>query len=93
MTHNIKNNNLQIKLNIVGEKYGEYEGKIFINHEKIQYTIPILIHYTEGSISIHIKRMKKLFFEINHPDKWSFAKITITNSKNGNIRYNYYNTR
>ena len=28
--------------------------------------------------------MKKYFFEINHPDKWSFAKITITNSKNGN---------
>ena len=82
--HNIKNNNLQIKLNIVGEKYGEYEGKIFINHEKIQYTIPILIHYTEGSISTY-QENEKLFFEINHPDKWSFAKITITNSKNGNI--------
>ena len=82
-THNIKNNNLQIQLHIVGEKYGEYEGKIFINHEKIQYTIPILIHYTEGSISAY-EENKKLFFEINHPDKWSFAKITITNSKNGN---------
>ena len=23
-------------------------------------------------------------FEINHPDKWSFAKITIINSDNGN---------
>ncbi|MDC3254217.1 peptidase S8, partial [Nitrosopumilus sp.] len=43
-----------------------------------------LIHYTEGSISTY-QENEKLFFEINHPDKWSFAKITITNSKNGNI--------
>ncbi|MEZ7990048.1 MAG: S8 family serine peptidase [Nitrosopumilus sp.] len=82
-THNLKNNNLQIGLSVVGEKYGEHEGKILINHEKIQYTIPILIHYTEGSISAY-QENEKLFFEINHPDKWSFAKITVTNSKNGN---------
>ena len=82
-THNLKNNNLQMGLSVVGEKYGEHEGKIFINHEKIQYTIPILIHYTQGSISAY-QENEKLFFEINHPDKWSFAKITVTNSKNGN---------
>ena len=82
-THNLKNNNLQIGLSVVGEKYGEHEGKILINHEKIQYTIPILIHYTQGSISAY-QENEKLFFEINHPDKWSFAKITVTNSKNGN---------
>ena len=82
-TYNLKNNNLQIGLSIVGEEYGEHEGKILINHEKIQYTIPILIHYTEGSISAY-QENEKLFFEINHPDKWSFAKITVTNSKNGN---------
>ena len=82
-THDIKNSNLQIGLNIVEERYGEHEGKIFINHDKIQYTIPVLIHHTEGSISI-IQENEKLFFEINHPDEWSFAKITIINSKNGN---------
>ena len=82
-THNIKNNNLLMELNIIGEKFGEHEGKIFINHEKIQYTIPVLIHYTEGSISAY-EENEKIFFEINHPDKWSSAKITITNSKNGN---------
>jgi minor extracellular serine protease Vpr len=82
-THNIKNNNLLMELNIIGEKFGEHEGKIFINHEKIQYTIPVLIHYTEGSISAY-EENGKIFFEINHPDKWSSAKITVTNSKNGN---------
>jgi minor extracellular serine protease Vpr len=82
-THNLKNNNLQIRLSVVGENYGEHEGKILINHEKIQYTIPILIHYTEGSISTY-QENEKLIFEINHPDKWSSAKITVTNSKNEN---------
>ena len=82
-THNLKNNSLQIRLSVVGENYGEHEGKVLINHEKIQYTIPILIHYTEGSISAY-QENEKLFFEINHPDKWSSAKITVTNSKNGN---------
>ena len=42
-----------------------------------------IFHYTEGSISTY-QENEKLFFEINHPDKWSFTKITITNSKNGN---------
>ena len=82
-THNLKNNNLQIRLSVVGDNYGEHEGKVLINHEKIQYTIPILIHYTKGSISAY-QENEKLFFEINHPDKWSSAKITVTNSKNGN---------
>jgi minor extracellular serine protease Vpr len=74
---------MEIELSVIGKKYGEYEGKIFINHEEIQYTIPVLIHYTKGSISIN-QENEKLFFEINHPEKWSFAKISIINSKNGN---------
>ena len=83
-THNIKNNKLQIELNVIGKEYGEHEGKIFINHEKTQYTIPVLMHYTEGSILVN-QENEKLFFEIEHPDKWSFAKISVTNSKNGNM--------
>ena len=82
--HEIIDNNVQVKFTIIGEKYGEYEGKIFINHEKIKYTIPIIIHFTEGSIYTY-QENEKLFFKINHPDKWSFAKITITNSKSGDI--------
>ena len=83
VTHEMKEGNLEIELSIVGKKYGDYEGKIFINHEKIQYTIPVIIHHTKGSISIN-QENERLFFEINHPEKWSFAKISITNSKSGN---------
>ncbi len=82
-SHDIKNGNLQILFKVIEEKYGEHEGKILINHEKIKYTIPVIIHYTEGSVSV-FQENKKLFFEINHPEKWSFAKIIIINSLNGN---------
>ena len=81
--HKMKGKNLQVEFRLEGNEYGEYEGKIFINHEKTRYTIPIIIHHTEGSVSVY-QENEKLFFEINHPDKWSFAKIVITNNKNEN---------
>ncbi|MGB1429785.1 MAG: peptidase S8, partial [Nitrosopumilus sp.] len=81
--HKMKDKNLQVEFRLEGNEYGEYEGKIFINHEKTRYTIPIIIHHTEGSVSAY-QENEKLFFEINHPDKWSFAKIVITNNKNEN---------
>ena len=84
VTHEMKEDKLEIELSAVGEEYGDYEGKIFINHEKTQYTIPVLMHYTKGSILVN-QENEKLFFEIEHPDKWSFAKISVINSKNGNM--------
>jgi len=83
VTQKMENGKLEFEISVVEKKYGDYEGKIFINHEKIEYTIPVLIHHTKGSISVN-QENEKLIFEINHPEKWSFAKISIINSKNGN---------
>jgi minor extracellular serine protease Vpr len=69
-------------MSISDKKFGDHEGRIIVNHEDTQYTIPFLLHYTEGSISVN-QQNQKLFFEINHPDEWSFAKISVTNSKDG----------
>jgi len=81
-TYFLADNNLQIKMNITEENFGDYEGKIIINHEDTRYVIPFLLHYTPGSISIN-QQNQKLFFDIYHPEEWSFAKISITNSKDG----------
>ena len=80
--HILEGNKLQIKMNVSEEKFGEHEGKIIIKHEDTRYTIPFLIHYTQGSISVNQEK-QKLFFEVYHPEKWSFAKISIINSKDG----------
>ena len=80
----LEGNNLQIKMNMTEEKFGDHEGKITINHDNTRYVIPFLLHYTQGSISVN-QQDQKLFFEIYHPEEWSFAKISIINSNDGKI--------
>ena len=80
--HILNDNILEIKMNMTGENFGDHEGKIIVNHKDMQYVIPFLLHYTKGSISVN-QQDQKLFFEINHPEEWSFAKISVINSKDG----------
>ncbi len=80
--HSLEENNLLIKIKILGQNYGEHEGKIIVNHDEIKYVIPFLIHYTEGSISVNQKD-DKLSFTIYHPEQWNFVKISVINSKDG----------
>jgi len=82
--HILEGNTLLIKMSMSEEKFGEHEGKLIVNHEDIQYTIPFLLHYTPGSISIN-QQNQKLYFDIFHPEEWSFAKISIINSEDGSI--------
>lgn len=77
----LEGDNLQIKMNFKEEKYGDHEGKLIINHAESKYTIPFLLHYTPGSILVN-QQEQELFFEVKHPEEWSFAKISITNNKN-----------
>ena len=78
--HIIEGNTLLVKMSITEEKFGDHEGRIIIHHEDIRYVIPFLLHYTEGSIFV-TQQNQKLYFDIHHPDEWSFAKISIINSK------------
>jgi minor extracellular serine protease Vpr len=75
-------NILNIRISLLEENFGEHEGKIWITHKEIQYVVPFIFHYTPGSVSV-IQQNNKLLFDIYHPEEWSFAKISITNSKDG----------
>jgi minor extracellular serine protease Vpr len=46
--------------------------------------MPYLLHYTQGSVVVN-QLDQELFFEINHPQEWSFAKISVINSKDGKV--------
>jgi len=80
--HILEGNTLLVKMSMSEEKFGDHEGRIIVNHEDIRYVMPFLLHYTEGSISV-TQQNEKLFFEIHHPEEWSFAKISVINSKDG----------
>ena len=82
--HLVEDDKIKIKLNVVGENYGQHEGRITITHSEMNYVVPFLLHHTEGSISVS-QQDRNILFEINHPEKWSFAKISAINSKNGVI--------
>jgi minor extracellular serine protease Vpr len=81
-SHFLEGDRLQIRMNVLGDQYGDYESKITINQNDDRYTIPFLVHFTEGAISISQEK-GKLNFRIYHPDEWNFAKISVTNSRDG----------
>ncbi|MGQ0377078.1 MAG: S8 family serine peptidase, partial [Nitrososphaerota archaeon] len=64
--------------------FGEYEGKIIIEHDNTRYTIPVMIHITKGSLFVN-EQDGKLDFKITYPDEWSYAKISIINKETGEI--------
>ena len=80
----VDENILNVKMSVLEDNFGEHEGKIRISHEGTQYVVPFILHYTPGSVSI-VQQNEKLFFDIYHPEEWSFAKIAITNSEDGRI--------
>ena len=81
---NLDGSILNIRINVVEDNFGEHEGTMLISHSGIQYRVPFLLHYTPGSVSIE-QQNGKLFFDVYHPDKWSFAKISVINSKDGSF--------
>ena len=80
----VDENILNVRMSVLEDNFGEHEGKMMISHEEIQYVVPFLLHYTPGSVSV-VQQNEKLFFEIYHPEEWSFAKISIINSDDGTI--------
>ncbi|WP_299291026.1 S8 family serine peptidase [Nitrosopumilus sp.] len=80
--HFIEGEKLITKMSMTEKNYGDHEGKIIIYHNEIRYVVPFLLHYTQGSVLVN-QQNDKLIFDIYHPENWSFAKITVTNSKDG----------
>ena len=53
------------------------EGRLEVTHQDTLYTVPILLQHTEGTVTT-TQDGGRLWFEVSHPDGWSFAKITVT---------------
>jgi minor extracellular serine protease Vpr len=82
--YRLENEMLSVTISVIDEVFGEYEGKVIIEHENIKYTVPVLIHITKGSLFVD-ENDGKLHFRITYPDKWSYAKISITNKETGKV--------
>lgn len=74
--YSITNDTLNIKISDNASKEGDREGFIIINDAKTSYRIPVLIHLTKGTLSVDEKN-GLLFFSLDYPEKWSYAKISL----------------
>ena len=81
----LEKNILNVRMSVLEDNFGGHEGKIRIEHEGIQYVVPFILHYSPGSISM-VQQNDKLSFDVYHPEEWSFTKISVINSKDGNER-------
>lgn len=76
----LEGNYLIVRLKINEDMFGDHEGRIIITQNDDKYAVPFLLHHTQGSIST-TQEKGKLNFRIFFPEDWTFAKISVTNSK------------
>ena len=80
--YNLDNENLVINAKLTEQSLGEFESRIFVNHNEIDYHIPIIVRVSEVAIIIN-EDGGKLSIDVSSPSSWSYAKISIINKETG----------
>jgi len=80
--YNLDNENLVINAKLTEQSLGDFESRIIINHNEIDYHIPIIVRVSEGAITIN-EDGGKLRIDVSSPSTWSYAKISIINQETG----------
>ena len=82
MDYQEQNDSVIVTAELIDEVFGEFGGRVKISDEHTDYNVPILFRSTQGSISA-IENNGKINFQINQPENWTYAKISIINSETG----------
>jgi len=80
--YDLEDENLVINAKLTEQNLGEFESRIIINHNEIDYHIPIIVRVSEGAMTIN-EDGGKLGIDISSPTSWSYAKISIINRETG----------
>jgi len=80
--YDLEDENLVINAKLTEQSLGKFESRIIINHNEIDYHIPIIVRVSEGAITIN-EDGGKLGIDISSPSSWSYAKISIINQETG----------
>jgi len=84
--YDLKRENLTItaKLSQQGIKYnwGEFESRMIISYNDIEYNIPIIVRINEATILVN-EDDGVLSFDVSGHPSWSYAKISVTNRETG----------
>jgi len=80
--YDLEDENLVINAKLTEQSLGKFESRIIINHNEIDYHIPIIVRVSKGAITIN-EDGGKLGIDISSPSSWSYAKISIINQETG----------
>ena len=80
--YNLNNENIMINAKLVEQSLGDFESRIVINYNEIDYHIPIIVRVSDGAITVN-EDSGKLGIDISSPSTWSYAKISIINQETG----------
>ena len=80
--YDLDDENLVINAKLTEQSLGEFESRIIINYNEIDYHIPIIVRVSEGAITIN-EDGGKLGIDVSSPSSWSYAKISIINQETG----------
>jgi len=80
--YNLDNENIVINAKLTEQSLGEFESRIIVNHNEIDYHMPIIVRVSEGAITIN-EDGGKLSIDVSSPSSWSYAKISIINKETG----------
>ena len=82
--YSLDNENLVINAKLTEQSLGDFESRVVINHNEIDYHIPIIVRVSEGAISIN-EDGGKLRIDVSSPSTWSYAKISVINQETGKM--------
>jgi len=82
--YSLDNENLVINAKLTEQSLGDFESRVVINHNEIDYHIPIIVRVSEGAITIN-EDGGKLRIDVSSPSTWSYAKISIINQETGKM--------
>jgi len=80
--YDLDDENLVINAKLTEQSLGDFESRIIINYNEIDYHIPIIVRVSEGAITVN-EDGGKLGIDISSPSTWSYAKISIINQETG----------
>nr|AIF24269.1 peptidase S8/S53 subtilisin kexin sedolisin (vpr) [uncultured marine thaumarchaeote SAT1000_27_B10] len=82
--YSLDDDNMTINAKLTEQNLGYFESRIIINHNEIDYHIPVMVRVSEGAITVN-EDGGKFNVDIASPSSWSYAKISIINQETGKI--------
>jgi len=82
--YSLDDKKMSINAELTEQDLGYFESRIIINHNEIDYHIPVMVRVSEGTITVN-EDDGKFNVDISSPSSWSYAKISIINQETGKI--------